>query len=119
MTMKAAPLSKKEQKSLSLLIVVLTIEVMCLIFYFCPITATVFSDGDVSVGSIYNNRRFLDLMFKVPLEKRISDRHHLDIKKYLNKGLYDMNIRVVNMKETKFRAFALNVIFTINSILPF
>lgn len=68
---------------------------------------------------IYNNRRFLDLMFRVPLEKRISDRHHLDMKKYLNPELYDMGIRVVNMKETKFRAFALNVIFTINSILPF
>ena len=68
---------------------------------------------------IYNNRRFLDLLFKVPLEKRISDQHHLDMKKYLNKELFDMNIRVVNMKETKFRAFALNVIFTINSWLPF
>lgn len=67
---------------------------------------------------IYNNRRFLDLLFKVPLEKRISDQHHLDIKRYLNKELYDMNIRVVNMKETKFRAFALNIIFTLNSILP-
>lgn len=68
---------------------------------------------------IYNNRVFLDLLFKVPLDKRISDQHHLDMKKYLNKELYDMNIRVVNMKETDFRAFALNVIFTINSILPF
>ena len=68
---------------------------------------------------IYNNRRFLDLLFKVPLEKRISDQHHLDMKKYLNPELYDMGIRVVNMKETKFRAFALNVIFTINSWLPF
>lgn len=68
---------------------------------------------------LYNNRRFLDLMFRVPLEKRISDQHHLDMKKYLNPELYDMGIRVVNMKETKFRAFALNVIFTINSILPF
>lgn len=68
---------------------------------------------------IYNNRIFLDLLFKVPLEKRISDQHHLDMKKYLNKELYDMNIRVVNMKETNFRAFALNIIFTINSILPF
>lgn len=67
----------------------------------------------------YNNRKFLDLMFKVPLEKRISDRHHLDMKRYLNKELYDMNIRVVNMKETAFRAFCLNVIFTLNSILPF
>lgn len=67
---------------------------------------------------IYNNRRFLDLMFRVPLVKRISDQHHLDMKKYLNQELFDMNIRVVNMKETNFRAFALNVIFTINSILP-
>lgn len=67
---------------------------------------------------IFNNRRFLDILFRVPLEKRISDRHHLDMKKYLNKELYDMNIRVVNMKETAFRAFALNVIFTLNSILP-
>ncbi len=68
---------------------------------------------------IYNNRKFLDLLFKVPLDKRISDQHHLDMKKYLNKELYDMNIRVVNMKETRFRANSLNVIFTINSILPF
>lgn len=68
---------------------------------------------------IYNNRRFFDLMFRVPLEKRISDQHHLDLKKALNPELYDMNIRVVNMKETAFRAFALNTIFTINSFLPF
>ena len=68
---------------------------------------------------IYNNRRFLELMFRAPLEKRISDQHHLDMKKYLNPELYDMGIRVVNLHETDFRAFALNVIFTINSILPF
>lgn len=67
----------------------------------------------------YNNRKFLDLMFRAPLEKRISDQHHLDVKKYLNKELYDMNIRVVNLKETDNRARALNVIFSINSILPF
>ena len=66
----------------------------------------------------YNNRKFLELLFRVPLEKRISDQHHLDMKRYLNPELADMNIRVVNMKETKFRAFALNVIFTINSFLP-
>ena len=67
----------------------------------------------------YNNRIFLDLLFKVPLEKRIDDTHHMDMKKYLNRELYDMNIRVVNMHETDFRARALNTIFTINSILPF
>nr|WP_302135390.1 asparagine synthase-related protein [uncultured Schaedlerella sp.] len=66
----------------------------------------------------YNNRKFLELMFRVPLDKRISDQHHLDMKRYLNQELYDMGIRVVNMKETRFRAFALNIIFTINSILP-
>lgn len=68
---------------------------------------------------LYNNRIFLDLLFKVPLKDRISDQHHLDMKKYLNKELYDMNIRVVNMKETDTRAFFLNVLFTINSHLPF
>ncbi len=72
---------------------------------------------DITIA--YNNRMFFDLLFRVPLDKRISDQHHLDMKKYLNKKLYDMNIRVVNMKETKFRAFALNIIFTLNSILPF
>ena len=73
--------------------------------------------ADITIA--YNNRCFLDLLFRVPLEKRISDQHHLDMKKVLNKELYDMNIRVVNLKETKFRAFALNVIFTINRWLPF
>lgn len=68
---------------------------------------------------IYNNRRFLDLLFMVPLEKRISDEHHLDMKKYLDKELYDMNIRVVNQKETNTRALLLNIIFTLNTILPF
>lgn len=66
----------------------------------------------------YNNREFLDILFRVPLEKRISDQHHLDMKKYLNPELSDMNIRVVNMKETKFRAKSLNVIFVLNRFLP-
>ncbi len=72
-----------------------------------------------NIAIIYNNRKFLDLMFRVPLEKRISDQHHLDLKKELNSELYDMNIRVVNMKETDMRAFLLNIIFTVNTYLPF
>lgn len=67
----------------------------------------------------YNNRNFLDLMFRVPLEKRISDEHHLDLKNYLNHELYNMNIRVINMKETATRARLLNIIFTINQFLPY
>ena len=66
----------------------------------------------------YNNREFLDILFRVPLEKRISDQHHLDMKKELNPELYDMNIRVVNMKETKFRAKSLNFLFALNRFLP-
>lgn len=68
---------------------------------------------------LYNNRVFLDILLRVPLEKRISDEHHLDMKKYLNKELCDMGIRVVNMKETNTRARLLNVIFTMNMLLPF
>ena len=68
----------------------------------------------LDITFIYNNRRFLDLMFRVPLEKRISDQHHLDLKRRLNPELFDMGIRVVNMKETPSRARALNAVFIAN-----
>lgn len=71
------------------------------------------------ITTIYNNRRFLDLMLGVPLERRISDVHHLDMKKILNKELWDMGICVVNANETKGRARLLNAVFTVNSHLPF
>ena len=68
---------------------------------------------------IYNNRKFLDLMLGVPLDVRIADTHHMDMKKLLNKDLWDMNIRVINQKETKARARLLDLIFTVNTHLPF
>ncbi len=67
----------------------------------------------------YNNRLLLDLLLRVPLQKRLSDQLHLDMKKKLNRELYDMNIRVVNANETKFRKKILNAYFVINSFLPF
>ena len=67
----------------------------------------------------YNNRYLLDLLLRVPLEKRISDQSHLDMKKLLNRELYDMNIRVVNLNETESRKKLLNAYYTINSFLPF
>lgn len=67
---------------------------------------------------IYNNRMLLDMLLRVPLEMRISDRHHMDLKKLLNRDLFDMNIRVKNMTETDLRAFLLNCIFTANMLLP-
>lgn len=67
----------------------------------------------------YNNRKLLDLLLRVPLEKRISDQHHMDLKKLMNRELYDMNIRVVNLNQPQSRARMLNVYFTVNSLLPF
>ena len=67
----------------------------------------------------YNNRKLLDLLLRVPLEKRLSDQLHLDLKKQLNEELYDMNIRVVNLNETDTRKKLANIYFTINSALPF
>ena len=67
----------------------------------------------------YNNRKLLDLLLRVPLDKRISDLHHLDLKKLMNEELYGMNIRVVNGNETKLRKKIIGLYFTINSWLPF
>ena len=67
----------------------------------------------------YNNRKLLDLLLRVPLEKRLSDQHHLDLKKEMNEELYEMGIRVVNQNETSRRKQFANAYFTLNSILPF
>ena len=67
----------------------------------------------------YNNRKLLDLLLRVPLDKRISDQHHLDMKKRMNQELFDMNIRVVNGNETELRKKMIGLYFTINSCLPF
>lgn len=67
----------------------------------------------------YNNRKLLDLLLRVPLEKRINDQLHLDMKKYMNKELYDMNIRVVNLNETNRRKKAINAYYVVNTHLPF
>lgn len=67
----------------------------------------------------YNNRKLLDLLLSVPLEYRISDKHHMDLKKLMNEELYNMNIRVVNLNETSSRKKLANIYYTINSFLPF
>ena len=67
----------------------------------------------------YNNRKLLDLLLRVPLKRRLSDRLHLDLKKKMNRELYDMNIRVVNLNETDRRKKLANIYYTVNSWLPF
>ena len=67
----------------------------------------------------YNNRKLIDSLLQLPLDVRLNDRHHLDIKKLLNEELYNMNIHVENVNETKMRARLLNLIFTTNMLSPF
>jgi len=67
----------------------------------------------------YNNRKLLDLLLRVDLPRRINDQHHLDLKKIMNKELYDLGIRVVNLNETKERKRMINMYYTINTHLPF
>ena len=67
----------------------------------------------------YNNRKLLDLLLRVPLDKRISDQLHLDMKKQMNRELYDMNIRVVNLNETQLRKKLIGAYYSVNSFLPF
>lgn len=67
----------------------------------------------------YNNRKLLDTLLRVPLEYRISDKHHMDLKKTMNEELYEMGIRVVNLNETQLRKKVINMYYIINSHLPF
>lgn len=67
----------------------------------------------------YNNRKLLELMLAMPLEKRRKDILHQDLIKLMNKKIHDTGISVVNMNETKFRAFCEKCYFNINTHLPF
>jgi len=67
----------------------------------------------------YNNRKLLDMLLSVKLKDRISDQHHRDMKKYLNKELFDMDINVVNLNQTKRKAHLANVYYIINTHIPF
>lgn len=73
------------------------------------------TDFDITIP--YNNRKLLDLLLSVPLQKRIDDISHLDMKKQLNKELFDMNIRVVNLNETNKRKKAINLYYIANCLI--
>ncbi len=67
----------------------------------------------------YNNRKLLDLLLRVPINYRISDQLHMDLKRHMNKKLYDMNIKVQNANQSSKRAKVLGIYYSINSFLPF
>ena len=67
----------------------------------------------------YNNRRLLEMMLAVPLEKRRKDILHNDLIKHMNSKIFDTGINIVNLNETKFREICEKIYFNINTFLPF
>lgn len=63
----------------------------------------------------YNNRMLMDLLLSVPLEKRISDQHLVDMQTIMNHELVKLDIYVKNLNETTLRARAFNAYFNIHS----
>ena len=66
----------------------------------------------------YNNRVLLDLMLRMPLEKRMHDHLHKDIMNCMDPRIEALGIHVVNGNETKKRALAERLYFDINNLLP-
>lgn len=67
----------------------------------------------------YNNRKLLDMLLAIPLEKRIDDSHLVDLQRRMNPELVEMSIYVKNQNETKLRAQFLNAYFRLHSAMPF
>lgn len=67
----------------------------------------------------YNNRKLMELLLSIPLEKRIKDKAHEDIIKLMNIKVDEPGITVVNHNETKKRMYFEKLYFNINSSLPF
>lgn len=67
----------------------------------------------------YNNRALLDLMLRVPLEKRMHDHLHKDMMHLMDPRIEQTGIHVVNGNETKKRAVLERLYFDINNLLPF
>lgn len=67
----------------------------------------------------YNNRKLLELMLAVPLEKRRKDILHNDLIKIMNSKIFETGINIVNLNETKLREICEKCYFNINTHLPF
>ena len=67
----------------------------------------------------YNNRKLLELMLAVPLDKRRKDILHNDLIRLMNLKIYETGINVINLNETKFREFCEKCYFNVNTHLPF
>ena len=63
----------------------------------------------------FNNRKYVELMLTVPLEKRKQDAIPKDLTAYMNKKISDTNILVKDVAHTDFRAFVERVHLAIYS----
>ena len=66
----------------------------------------------------YNNRVLLDLMLRMPLDKRMHDHLHKDVMDKMDPRIEALGIHVVNGNETKKRAILERLYFEVNNHLP-
>lgn len=67
----------------------------------------------------YNNRILLETMLSSPLEYRIRDQMHRDIRAKMNPLIDETGVNIVNVKHTKNRAILERLYLEIHSRLPF
>ena len=67
----------------------------------------------------YNNRMLLELMLSIPLEYRIRDQMHKDIRAHMNPFIDKTGVSVVNVKHTRTRALLERLYLEIHSRVPF
>ena len=66
----------------------------------------------------FNNRRIIELMLSVPLEKRIGDEIQRDIIHLMNKKIEETGIHVQDISHTDKRAKIERMYFEVNTRLP-
>ena len=67
----------------------------------------------------YNNRKLIELLLSMPIEKRISDQLHYDLIKFMNPAIDQTGITIVNANETKKRMWIEKLYFLLHTRIPF
>lgn len=67
----------------------------------------------------YNNRKLMELLLSMPLEKRITDQVHYDLIRYMNPVIDQTGITIANANETKKRMWMEKAYYLLNTHIPF